>query len=321
MTKIPILLLCILSLHASAQTDSLKAIEEIKAFRKKLNEEYKDREKSPLETEELAKFEGHDFFPIDLDYRVKAKLTKAEGTPFFGMKTTTERVSMERIYGYINFTLDGKEFRLPVYQSQDLMKMEEYADYLFFPFTDETNGKQTYGGGRYIDLRIPKDRDNLVIDFNMAYNPYCAYSSGFSCPLVPAENQMHIEVPAGVRYHGKEKTETPDLTESDSEIFVTVETAPEYPGGYAEMVNFIKKNLKYPKAAVKKKIEGTVYVQFTVEKDGSISDVATIKGISAECDGEAERVVSLMPKWKPGKVDGKGVLVRMVLPINFKAPR
>jgi uncharacterized protein len=321
MTKLSIFLLCICSLHSFAQTDSLKAVEEITTFQTKLNEEYKDKEKSPLEPSAFEKFEGHDFFPIDLDYRVNAKLIKAEGTPLFGMKTTTSRVSMERIYGYVNFTLAGKEFRLPVYQSPDLMKTEEYADYLFFPFTDETNGKQTYGGGRYIDMRIPKEGDNVVIDFNMAYNPLCAYSPRFSCPLVPAENQMDIEVPAGVRYHKKEKSETPDLTEDDSEIFVKVETAPEYPGGFAEMVNFIKKNLKYPKVAVKKKIQGTVYVQFTVDKDGSISDVTTLKGISAECDGEAERVVSLMPKWKPGKVDGKGVMVRMVLPINFKAPR
>ena len=200
MKKILCLLLFLCSLQVTAQTDSLTAIAEITSFQKKLNEEYKNRNESPLKPEDFANFKGHDFFPIDLRYRVKAKLNVTEGTPFFGMKTTGSRLSAERIYGYLVFTLAGKEFRLPVYQSKDLMKTPEYADYLFFPFTDETNGNETYGGGRYIDLRIPKDGDDLIVDFNMAYNPYCAYNSGYSCPLVPAENQMDIAVPAGIKY-------------------------------------------------------------------------------------------------------------------------
>jgi uncharacterized protein len=318
MAKIQTLLLCLCALHASAQTDSLTAIEEIRAFRENLNEEYKERQKSPLDADAFAKFQGHDFFPIDLHYRVDAKLAIAEGTPFFGMKTTTSRFSTERIYGYVTFALDGNEFRLPVYQSKDLMETQEYADYLFFPFTDETNGKQTYGGGRYIDLRIPKEGDNLVIDFNMAYNPYCAYSSRFSCPLVPGENQMDIAVPAGVRYHEKEKRETPDLKPEDTDIFTKVEVMPEFPGGFEALMQFVRKHLAYPKAAVRNRIEGVVYVAFIVAPDGSIADITTLKGISKECDEEAERVVSLMPKWKAGQLKGENVPVRFVLPIKFK---
>lgn len=205
MKHLSILLLFVSALPCLAQTDSLQAASEIAAFQKQLNGEYRNREESPLEPEAFAKFKGHDFFPINLDYRVHAKLTVTTATPFFGMKTTTSRMSTERVYGYVAFTLLGKEFRLPVYQSKDLMQTEEYADYLFFPFTDETNSMQTYGGGRYIDLRIPKEGDDIVIDFNMAYNPFCAYSSKYSCPLVPAENQMDIEVPVGVRYVGGKK--------------------------------------------------------------------------------------------------------------------
>lgn len=189
------------------------------------------------------------------------------------------------------------------------MQKEEYADYLFFPFTDETNGKETYGGGRYIDLRIPKEGDSLVIDFNMAYNPYCAYSWQYSCPLVPAENQMDVEVPVGIRYHKKE-------TGSDS--FKEPDVQPEYPGGYEAMIKFVGKNMTYPKAAVKKKIQGVVYVQFIVARDGSVTDVKTLKGIAKESDKEAERVVSLMPKWKPGQLNGENIAVRYVLPISFK---
>lgn len=183
-----------------AQTDSLQATAEIAAFQKQLNAEYSNRKESPLEPKDFAKFKGHDFFPIDLNYRVHAKLIVTAGSPFFGMKTTTSTMRSQRVYGHVEFTLLGQEFRLPVYQSKDLMQTDEYADYLFFPFTDETNGTLTYGGGRYIDLRIPKEGADIVIDFNMAYNPYCAYSSKYSCPIVPAENQMDIEVPVGVRY-------------------------------------------------------------------------------------------------------------------------
>ncbi len=204
MKKALILLLTISYFPSFAQTDSLAA-QEIIAFQNKLNEEYKNREESPLDPDDFEKFQGHPFFPIDLSYRVVAKLNVTAGSIFFPMKTTTSRYATERIDGYVTFMLKGQEFRLPVYQSKDLMQTAEYADYLFFPFSDETNGRQTYGGGRYIDLRIPKQGDSLVIDFNMAYNPYCAYSARFSCPLVPAENMMGIEVPAGVKYLEKER--------------------------------------------------------------------------------------------------------------------
>ena len=318
MKNIVFSILCLCTLQAPGQTDSPEAVEEITAFQTKLNEEFKDSETSPLGLLELNRFQGHDFFPVDLSYRVNAKLNVTKGTSFFEMKTTTSRMSTERVYGYIEFNLQGKAFRLPVYQSKDLMQNEAYADYLFFPFTDETNGIETYGGGRYIDLRIPKEGDNLVIDFNMAYNPYCAYSSRYSCPLVPAENQMDIRVPVGVKFHKEEKSQTSDLTQTDSEVFTKVQVHPEYPGGLGALAKFINKNMTYPRAAVKKKIHGTVYVQFIVERDGSISSVNTIRGISKECDMEAERVVRLMPKWKPGQEGGKNVAVRYVLPINFK---
>ena len=318
MKKTYLLLLCISTLQAVAQSDSLQAITEIVTFQQTLNEQYKSPDESPLDQEEFYDFKGHEFFPINLNYRVTAKLDITEGTPFFDMKTTTSRMSTERVYGYVIFTLEGNEFRLPVYQSKDLMKNEEYADYLFFPFTDETNDNETYGGGRYIDLRIPEEGDSLLIDFNMAYNPYCAYSPRYSCPLVPAENQMNIRVPVGVKYPKKVESQSPDVTQTDSQIFTKVEVHPEYPGGFEALAKFIHKNMTYPRAAVKKKIHGTVYVQFIVERDGSISSVNTIRGISKECDMEAERVVRLMPKWKPGQEDGKNVAVRYVLPIKFR---
>lgn len=309
MKRLSHLLLCIFTVPVFAQIDSVDAIADIESFQREQNEKFRDPDQSPLGPRALSVFQGHDFFPIDLDYRVEAQLIVTEGTPFFDMKTTTSRVATERVYGFVAFTLKGKDFRLPVYQSKDLMGMPEYADYLFFPFTDLTNGNQTYGGGRYLDLRIPKEGDRITIDFNKAYNPYCAYSPRFSCPIVPAENDMGIEILAGVMYRD----------ESSHIVVVTErEIMPEYPGGMEAMMKFISKNLVYPKKARKAKIQGAVYVKFIVEADGTISNVATVKGISPECDSEAERVVAMMPKWKPGRTAGEAGPVQFVMPIKFR---
>jgi uncharacterized protein (DUF1684 family) len=98
----------------------------------------------------------------------------------------------------VTFNLKGNAYRLNVYQNQDLMKKEGFEDYLFLPFLDDTNGEESYGGGRYIDLGIPEG-DEVVIDFNKAYNPYCAYNEKYSCPIVPRENYLDLKVEAGVK--------------------------------------------------------------------------------------------------------------------------
>jgi protein TonB len=108
------------------------------------------------------------------------------------------------------------------------------------------------------------------------------------------------------------------VVEDDNKIFTVVEQQPEFQGGYEAMMNFIKKNMRYPASARRMGVDGTVYVSFVVSKDGSISEVKTVRGISADCDKEAMRVVSMMPSWRPGKQNGKPVFVRFVLPIKFK---
>jgi protein TonB len=108
------------------------------------------------------------------------------------------------------------------------------------------------------------------------------------------------------------------VAEDENKIFTVVEQNPEFVGGYEAMMNFIKKNMRYPASARRMGVDGTVYVSFVVDKTGSISEVKTIRGISADCDKEAMRVVSMMPPWKPGKQNGKPVFVRFVLPIKFK---
>jgi len=200
--QLTFILLLLLASKAIAQADSLAAVNEIKKFQEDLESEYHDPSKSPLGRHEATLFKGHDFFSINLNFRVVGRLKLMNNSPFFPMKTTGPRVNEERVYGLLEFSLQGKNFRLPVYQSSRLMKTQEFRDYLFFPFTDLTNGEESYYGGRYIDLRIPEGEE-IVIDFNKAYNPYCAYASGFSCPIVPKENHLALRITAGIKYQQK----------------------------------------------------------------------------------------------------------------------
>lgn len=167
-------------------------------FQKQINSEYKDATISPLKEKDKKTFTGLDFFDFDKGFVVTATLERTPNTEYFGMKTSTDRISEERIFGILHFEFNRKKYRLNVYQGKDLMKTAGFEDYLFLPFLDNTNGEETYGGGRYIDLRIPKG-DSIVIDFNTAYNPYCAYNEKYSCPIVPLENYIDLKVEAGVK--------------------------------------------------------------------------------------------------------------------------
>ncbi|WP_273566214.1 DUF1684 domain-containing protein [Maribacter halichondriae] len=177
------------------QTDALKDIVD---FQKKMNEDFKDPETSPLPDKYRTTFEALDFFQPDTNYIVKAKLVRTpEALPFL-MPTTTDRKSEETVYGIAHFTLNGKPHQLEIYQNKELMQEEEYRDYLFLPFTDLTNGEGTYMGGRYLDLSIPEG-DTIVLDFNLAYNPYCVYNKKYSCPLVPSVNALDTRILAGIK--------------------------------------------------------------------------------------------------------------------------
>ncbi len=171
-------------------------------FQKTINAEYKDATTSPLKDKDRKHFEGLDFFKIDSAYVVKAALKRTPNSKWFNMKTTTDRVSKERVFGVLSFELKGEKFELNIYQGKELMQEEGYEDYLFLPFLDETNGLESYGGGRYMDVRIPED-DTMIIDFNKAYNPYCAYNDKYSCPIVPRKNYLKTRVEAGVKAFDK----------------------------------------------------------------------------------------------------------------------
>lgn len=180
-----------------SQVDS-SAIKEILAFRNELNSSYADSAQSPLLNEDRLVFKGLDFYPITIDFRIKAKFVRTPEEKPFKMRTTTERRPDYIKFGEVSFILMGKQFKLNIYQNLQLIKKAGFENYLFLPFTDLTNGDETYGGGRYIDLRIPEG-DSIIIDFNQCYNPYCAYNHKYSCPIPPKENNMEILVKAGVK--------------------------------------------------------------------------------------------------------------------------
>ena len=167
-------------------------------FQKNLNVEFADVTKSPLTEKDRTDFKGLDFFPIDKAFTVEAKFTKSKNEKSFEMKTTTDRMPLYVKYGEVSFTINGENFKLNVYQNLELIKRPGFKKHLFLPFSDLTSGNETYGGGRYIDLEIPKGK-TITIDFNQAYNPYCAYNPKYSCPIVPAENELLTNVNAGVK--------------------------------------------------------------------------------------------------------------------------
>jgi uncharacterized protein (DUF1684 family) len=139
------------------------------------------------------------FFPVNEKYRINCKFERTINFPWFRMESSGPVKKNYRVYGIIHFTINDTSVALNIYQSQDLMVAQQYRDHLFIPFIDATSGEETYESGRYIDLQINDIKnDKVLIDFNKAYNPYCAYVSGnFNCPIPPAENRLVVAVRAG----------------------------------------------------------------------------------------------------------------------------
>ncbi|NQY07158.1 MAG: DUF1684 domain-containing protein [Flavobacteriaceae bacterium] len=177
------------------------AIQEIENFVSEQNVKFKDLEESTLPPKYRKKIKQLEYFPIDLKYRLEAKFVRADNELALAMETSTSRRSIYMKYNELNFEIDGKKLQLSMCQNQNLILEEEYKDYLFLPFTDQISGETSYGGGRYIDMRIPES-DTVILDFNQSYNPYCAYGGAYSCPIPPAENFLDVKIDAGVKdYH------------------------------------------------------------------------------------------------------------------------
>ena len=190
-----LLLIAVFNLGFGQEKFDATAVEK---FQKELNAEYADAKTSPLTADDLPKFKSLDFYPINEKALVVAQFIRTEDEKPFKMQTSTARKPMYVKYGEVSFQLDGKKFKLNVYQNIEFSKIEAYKNDLFLPFSDLTSGKESYIGGKYIDLKIPTN-NVIAIDFNQSYNPYCAYNHKYSCPKVPLENDLAIEIKAGVK--------------------------------------------------------------------------------------------------------------------------
>lgn len=171
-------------------------MEESIRFIAEQDEHYTNKKTSPLSKKARKEFKGHRFYDIDLAFVVKAKFVRTNSTDTITMKTSADTEKHYVKYAQLHFDLQRRHCHLTVYQSLALREMDEYKNYLFIPFKDLTSGKETYGGGRYMDVLIPEG-DEIMLNFNTAYNPYCAFEDGYFCPIPPKENFLNVEVRAG----------------------------------------------------------------------------------------------------------------------------
>ena len=171
------------------ETEYVKEIQEI---RNKINRGFKEDKDSPLTSEDRSNFTGLNFFPIDEKYKFICSITQESDTvEEVQLETSKGDMRLFIKYGKLEFKVQDSICQLLVFKVKD-------QDYYFTPFMDSTNGKETYCGGRYVNLE-KLENNEFVLDFNLAYNPSCAYSDEYSCVLVPFENRLSIPIDAGVK--------------------------------------------------------------------------------------------------------------------------
>lgn len=164
-------------------------------FRAEIDDFLAHHHQSPLDMEQRQAFKGLDYYPENPDLRFEVTVERfGEDEPLIEMQTSTGDVRPYQRWGRIEFTIEGETAALTIYS-------DPYHGDFFLPFKDATNGRETYGAGRYLDNHRPGLRhlqgDEFEIDFNYAYNPYCAYNENYSCPLPPAENWLKVPIRAG----------------------------------------------------------------------------------------------------------------------------
>ena len=186
------LFVCALVATACTSDPSAYDTDEVEAMRSEKDEQFKESNDSPLPEDRKSSFAGLSYFPPDADYAVTATFTESASPDTVLMQTSTVQVRKAVRAGVFSFTLNNKKLRLTAYTFIDFDSDDSY----FVPFTDKTTGNETYYAGRYLDVPVTGDSE-YELDFNMAYNPYCAYSDRFSCPRVPQENDLAVEIRAG----------------------------------------------------------------------------------------------------------------------------
>jgi uncharacterized protein (DUF1684 family) len=174
-------------------------LEKIEKEREKQYKFIKFNIDSPLDEEQKKNFKELDFYAIDPEFKVRAKLVPLEEKKMVELPMTDGSVEKYLKHSFAEFEIKGKPQKLLLLQSVKEMDKRNF----FLAFADETSGNETYGGGRYINLR-QDGKNSITIDFNLSYNPYCAYNPDFACPLPPKENIMQIPIPVGEKDYKKE---------------------------------------------------------------------------------------------------------------------
>ena len=187
----------------NAQSNEDRYYSAIQLHRQQYKEGFTGHPRSPVSAADTGLI---DFFLPNKDWELPAKFILTPESKAFDLPSYSGKTSKYRQYGKLNMEYQGTEFSLSIYQNLSLMKDAAFQNYLFLPFTDLTNGESTYEGGRYLDFSIGDIQDGILrIDFNICYNPYCAYSDGYSCPVPPAENRLKLEISAGEKKFRKPK--------------------------------------------------------------------------------------------------------------------
>lgn len=187
-----ILTLLLSATQLSAQDDYISSIEQ---YRRQKKESFSTDQFGPLRENQVDLLR---YFPIDIGYKVTATVDILFYQQKFRMPTyygsSTEYIKFAKL----SFQLNDERQELTAYKNVSLLQNPAYKNYLFVPFSDSSNGRETYEGGRYIELDAGTIQNGRVIlDFNKAYNPYCAYSSGYRCPVPPVENHLKTAIFAG----------------------------------------------------------------------------------------------------------------------------
>jgi protein TonB len=187
--------------------------------------------------------------------------------------------------------------------------------------------KKVYDDGSQVNLSAQAENFEDLMDIPQTQQPPPPPPKKLQPEIieVPDEEEIEEDIEIDLDVEMTESTvietvvfdQAPEEEEVE-EIFTIVEDQPTPDGGMAAFYQFVQKNLKYPAQARRMGIEGKVFVQFVVDKNGQLTEVQAVKGIGAGCDEEAVRVIQGAPKWKPGKQRGRAVKVRMILPITFK---
>jgi hypothetical protein len=157
--------------------------------------EFKSGRNSPIPEEDRGRFAGLAYFDVDPAFRFRARLNRHPRPERIRLSTNTGEIHSALKYGYFEFKIGSETYQLQAYRVEDIPE-NAGGPYLFVPFRDATNGKETYEAGRYIDL-IENTSGEYDLDFNRAYSPYCAYGKSYSCPIPPAENTIPVRIEAG----------------------------------------------------------------------------------------------------------------------------